>query len=108
METSYTLKNIQFSGNDTHTIITLGILLPNGTERLDAAQGKNIPEAICSCIEKITGIALEIINFSLTSLRAEVEVRFNKRIFRQTHFDTNPVKAMAEALLIILPRLPRK
>lgn len=108
MAKEYSLKNFQFSGDESYATVTLRLSLPNGTEQLTAAQGKDIPEAICSCIEKITGIALKITNYSINTLRVEVEAEFNKRIFRQTHLDTNPIKALAEALLTILTRLPRK
>lgn len=104
----YELKTFQFSGNDSLTTVTIGLSLPNGTEQLTAASGKDTPEAIANCIKKITGIALKIVDYSINKLRAEITVKFNGREFTQTHFDSNPVKAIAEALLTILPRLPRK
>lgn len=108
METSYHLKNIQFTGDERYTTVTLGISLPNGKDQLAAATGEDMPVAIANCIEKITGITLTITNYSTNKLRAEITAKFNGREFTQACFDKNSVKALAEALLTILTRLPRK
>ncbi len=65
----YKVGDFQYSGGTKHMpTATIGIIMPDGSERVDAAEGNGPVDALVKAIERILMIKIEVIGFSIDAL----------------------------------------
>jgi 2-isopropylmalate synthase len=110
----WTLEQVQVTAGDkAQPTATLILRDPTGTERVDAAVGTGPVDAIYKCMNRITGLAPDLTEFSVKSVtegidaQGEVTIRIEQegRTFSGKSSDTDILVASARAYIDALNRM---
>lgn len=110
----WTLEQVQVTAGDkAQPTATLILIDPTGTQRVDAAVGTGPVDAIYKCMNRITGLAPDLTEFSVKSVtegidaQGEVTIRIEQegRTFSGKSSDTDILVASARAYIDALNRM---